>query len=104
MDYFLPPSLYLKLLKANFKNEIVISEKYKHLDLIAEDGLFEQTDVLYKGKQVDENMVVYGKPYAARFRLTTKGKKWFLKATFNIGYAICTVIGAIIGWLLTLLF
>ncbi|ARD75543.1 MULTISPECIES: hypothetical protein [Staphylococcus] len=104
MDYFMPPSLYFKLLKANFKDKIEINDNYKHLDLIEEDGLLEKTNILHTGVQTHENMTIFGKPYAGKYRLTTKGKKWFLQSTLNIGYALCTLIGALIGWLLTLLF
>lgn len=104
LDYFIPPSLYFKLLKANFKDKIVIDDNYKHLDLIEEDGLLKQTNILHTGKQVDGNTTIFGKPYAAKYRLTTKGKKWFLKSTFNIGYGLCVLIGTVIGWILTLMF
>lgn len=100
----MPPSLYFKLLKANFKDKIVINNEYKHLDLIKEDGLLEKTNILYKGVKINENTTIFGKPYAGNYVLTTKGKKEFLKTTQGVGYAICTFVGVAIGWLLTLMF
>lgn len=104
LDYFMPLSLYWNLLKAYFKDDIIIYNEYKHLDLIEEDGLLEQTNSLNHGKRVEGNMTIIGRSYAGKYVLTTKGKKAFLKTTQGVGFAVCTVIGVVIGWLLTLMF
>ncbi|WP_435373860.1 hypothetical protein WKW47_03350 [Staphylococcus nepalensis] len=104
MDYFMPPSLYWKLFKAYFKGQITIDNEYKHLDLIDDDGLLENFDILHEGKRVENNMIIFGKPYAGKYRLTTYGKKTFLKTTKGLGYIFFTIIGVVIGWCISLFF
>lgn len=98
----MPLTLYWILLKAYFKNEIVINNGYKHLDLIEEDNLLETTGSLNHGKRVSGKMTIIGREYARKYALTTTGKKAFLKTTRGIGYALTTFIGVVIGWALSL--
>lgn len=103
MDYFIPPSLYIKLLIAYFRGKVLIKVKYKHLDLIKEDRLLKKIRIKNTVTASEDGIMVKG-VYGAEYKLSTSGKKAFLKTTRGIGYALSAFLGVVIGWTLNVLF
>lgn len=97
MDYFIPPSLYFKLLTAYFRNGVKIKSSYKHLDLIEEEKLLETEIIdfnLEKAGQFDFLMPTYSDIY----KITTKGKTLFIRVNWAIFFTFVAVIAVLVGW------
>lgn len=98
MNYFIPPSLYFKLLTAHRKGEVKIPDDYKHLDWIKEDKLLEAeatgAGVIDKNSRTPRLKLFYNN----KFELTTKGKTLFFRITWGLFIAAFGLIGAVISW------
>lgn len=103
LDYFMPPSLYIKLLIAYFRGKVLVKVEYRHLDLIKEDKLLKKIRIKNTITTSENGFMVNG-IYGAEYKLSTLGKKAFLKTTRGLGYAIFTFIGIVIGWILGIIF
>lgn len=97
MNYFIPPSLYFKLLTAYRNGSVKISNDYQHLDWIDEDKLLKcqnSTIELDSDYYVDHFRTKRGDTYA----LTTVGKTLFFRVTWGLSIAAFSLVGALIGW------
>jgi len=98
MNYFIPPSLYFKLLTAYRKGEVKIPHDYKHLDWIKEEKLLEAeptgAGILDKSSHIPRVRLFY----KDKFELTTKGKTLFFRITWGLSLAAFGLAGAVITW------
>lgn len=97
MNYFIPPSLYFKLLTAYRKGSVKIPNDYKHLDWIDEDKLLKcQNSVveLDTSYYIDHFYIKRGDIYA----LTTVGKTLFFRISWGLVIALIGFIGSAIAF------
>ncbi|MFF5907867.1 hypothetical protein [Staphylococcus cohnii] len=98
MNYFIPPSLYFKLLVAYFRNGVKIKSSYKHLDLIHENELLETEIVDFDLEKVG-NLDFMMPTYSDTYTITTKGKTLLFRINWGIFFAVVAASTAVIGWI-----
>ncbi|SUM66737.1 hypothetical protein [Staphylococcus nepalensis] len=103
MNYFIPPSLYFKLLTAYRRGSVKVDETYKHFDLINEERLLENEIIDYNTEPVGGYDLIMP-TFSDEYKLTTKGKTLLFRINWAIFFCIIGVFGAVIGWCISLFF